>query len=369
MRESEALGRLDHPAILHVYDAGQVGDLAYRIGNWVEGEALGDAVERGPRPIPMVLTLARDLLGALEHAHLNGIIVRAIVPALGAGERGRPRDRHRPALLQLLPPRDPAGHRPTRAALHGARDPRGRRRRPRRRHLHRRRAPLLRRHRPGARRSTRAQLAPPTELRPTCPRVIERIVLRALQPVARPRATSPPPRCWRTSPRTPAPTRSRRPTVGDAAVAPNEDRARWEKRLRRALGDDYELLEPARHGRIRPGLPGARPPPRAPGGAQGAAPVADARSRSGRALPPRSAARRQARPPEHREHLRHRRAVGSDLVHHGADRRPQPGAAGGARRAAAARQAAPPAAGGTLRPGPRARVRAWCTATSSRRTC
>ncbi len=32
-------------------------------------------------------------------------------------------------------------------------------------------------------------------------------------------------------------------TVGDAAVAPNEDRARWEQRLRRALGDDYELLE------------------------------------------------------------------------------------------------------------------------------
>jgi hypothetical protein len=28
MRESEALGRLDNPAILHVYDAGQVGDLA-----------------------------------------------------------------------------------------------------------------------------------------------------------------------------------------------------------------------------------------------------------------------------------------------------------------------------------------------------
>ncbi len=33
------------------------------------------------------------------------------------------------------------------------------------------------------------------------------------------------------------------PTLGGAAVSPNEDRARWEKRLRRALGDDYELLE------------------------------------------------------------------------------------------------------------------------------
>ena len=52
MRESEALGQLDDPGILHVYDAGQVGDLAYRIGNWVDGEGLQEAVRRGPRPIP-----------------------------------------------------------------------------------------------------------------------------------------------------------------------------------------------------------------------------------------------------------------------------------------------------------------------------
>ncbi len=78
MRESEALGRLDDPGILHVYDAGQVGDLAYRIGKWVDGEGLQEAVRRGPRPIPTVFALARDLLGALEHSHLHGIIVRGI---------------------------------------------------------------------------------------------------------------------------------------------------------------------------------------------------------------------------------------------------------------------------------------------------
>src|SRR5215210_9128806 len=81
VREAEALGRLDHPAIRHVYDAGVIGDLAYRVGNWIEGEGLEDALRRGPRPIPVVHTLARDLLGALEHAHANAIIVRRIVPA------------------------------------------------------------------------------------------------------------------------------------------------------------------------------------------------------------------------------------------------------------------------------------------------
>ncbi|MFL5534114.1 MAG: hypothetical protein ACJ8AP_00295, partial [Gemmatimonadales bacterium] len=80
LREAEALSRLDHPAIRHVYDAGIIGDLAFRVGNWIEGEGLQQALHRGPRPIPMVHTLARDILGALEHAHGYGIIVRRIVP-------------------------------------------------------------------------------------------------------------------------------------------------------------------------------------------------------------------------------------------------------------------------------------------------
>jgi hypothetical protein len=32
--EAVALGRLDHPAIRHVYDVGVIDDLAYRVGNW-----------------------------------------------------------------------------------------------------------------------------------------------------------------------------------------------------------------------------------------------------------------------------------------------------------------------------------------------
>ena len=81
VREAEALARLDHPSIRHVYDAGVAGELAFRVGNWIDGEGLQGALQRGPRPIPMVLTLARDLLSALEHAHTQGIIVRRIVPA------------------------------------------------------------------------------------------------------------------------------------------------------------------------------------------------------------------------------------------------------------------------------------------------
>src|SRR6185295_15999545 len=54
LKEAEALARLDHPAVRHVYDVGVAGELAYRIGNWIDGEGLHEAVARGPRPIPDV---------------------------------------------------------------------------------------------------------------------------------------------------------------------------------------------------------------------------------------------------------------------------------------------------------------------------
>src|SRR5690606_38185061 len=51
LKEAEALGRLDHPAIRHLYEAAIVDGLAYRVGNWVDGESLEAAVQRGPRPV------------------------------------------------------------------------------------------------------------------------------------------------------------------------------------------------------------------------------------------------------------------------------------------------------------------------------
>src|SRR5207244_224714 len=80
LRETETLAALDHPAIRHVYAAGVVGSFAYRTANWVEGESLAEALRRGPRPIRTAHALVRDLLGAAEHAHARGGILRPIVP-------------------------------------------------------------------------------------------------------------------------------------------------------------------------------------------------------------------------------------------------------------------------------------------------
>src|SRR5258705_12182097 len=80
MRETETLAQLDHPAIRHVYAAGEIASFAYRTANWIEGESLADALRRGPRPISTALSLIRDLLSALEHAHARRILMRRVVP-------------------------------------------------------------------------------------------------------------------------------------------------------------------------------------------------------------------------------------------------------------------------------------------------
>jgi serine/threonine protein kinase len=237
MREAEALSRLDHPAIRHVYDAGIIGELAFRIGNWIEGEGLQQALHRGPRPIPMVHTLARDILSALEHAHGYGIIVPPSVLLSTAG-RGTVTDlRFCSYTLPAIPP----GTVPTSLSYM---------------------APEVRDGATGDATSDvytagallyvaitgqeppldPRQLRRPTELRPACPRAIERIILRALQPAQDDR--------YLTAAEMLEDFASDAGTFETAAVAvvpqgsqaDAEDNVRWEKRLRRALGDDYELL-------------------------------------------------------------------------------------------------------------------------------
>jgi serine/threonine-protein kinase len=240
VREAEALGRLDHPAIRHVYDAGIIRDLAYRVGNWIDGEGLQGALQRGPRPIPMVHTLARDLLSALEHAHNQGIILRRIVPAsvlLSTSGRSMVSDVR---FCSYMLPAIPAGTVPHGLAFM---------------------APEVRDGAPGdptsdvytagallylAITGQEAPLDPakirrPTELRPACPRTVERIVLRALQPAQDDR--------YLTAVEMLEDFASDAGTfetpvvaVGQGPLGDPEDNTRWEKRLRRALGDDYELL-------------------------------------------------------------------------------------------------------------------------------
>jgi serine/threonine protein kinase len=240
-REAEALARLDHPAIRHVYDVGVVGDLAYRIGNWIEGEGLHEAVARGPRPIPDVHNLARFLLTGLEHAHTRGIVVRRLVPPgllVSPGGRGTLTDLR---FCSYTLPSIPQGEQPSGMQFM---------------------APEVRSGQPGDTASDvygagavlyyaitgvepaadPGEIVPATQLRAACPHALERVLMRALREI--------PGKRYLTATEMLEDFAS---DAGDhsttmlleetAAPATSSDSARqWEKRLRRALGDDYELL-------------------------------------------------------------------------------------------------------------------------------
>ena len=245
VKEAEALGRLDHPAIRHVYEAGVVGDIAYRVGNWIEGESLADAVQRGPRPIPSVHLLARDLLGALEHAHARGIIVRRIVPAgmvLTLSGRGCVTDLR---FCNLTLPEIPPGEKPSGTPFL---------------------APEVREGRTGDPTSDiytagailyytvtatvppldANQLVPPRAIRSIVPAALERVIKRALEPDPR--------RRYLTAIEMLEDFTSEAGAFESAGVSltplPGDlgDGPHWEARLRRALGDDYELLAPLGEG-------------------------------------------------------------------------------------------------------------------------
>jgi serine/threonine protein kinase len=82
----------------------------------------------------------------------------------------------------------------------------------------------------------------PTELRPNCPRVLERMILRALQRAPEDRYLTASEMLEDLA--SDAGTfETRGVAVSQGPLTQAEDRARWEKRLRRALGDDYELLQ------------------------------------------------------------------------------------------------------------------------------
>lgn len=80
-REAEAVGRLDHPNIVSVHDAGQEHDLAYIAMDYVPGESLDAWTgESGLLPVWEVLDIAAQVADALAYAHSRQVAHRDIKP-------------------------------------------------------------------------------------------------------------------------------------------------------------------------------------------------------------------------------------------------------------------------------------------------
>ncbi|MFQ5608864.1 MAG: protein kinase [Woeseiaceae bacterium] len=81
-REAESAGRLTHPNIITVYDAGEDKGLAYIAMEYVPGIALKDFTDKKKLLAPKrALELAASTAEALDYAHNQGVIHRDIKPA------------------------------------------------------------------------------------------------------------------------------------------------------------------------------------------------------------------------------------------------------------------------------------------------
>jgi serine/threonine protein kinase len=80
LREARLAGKLMHPNVVRVYDAGE--DVRpYFVMEYVEGESVADAVaRRGALPWREALDIGLQACAGLEHAHAAGIVHRDIKP-------------------------------------------------------------------------------------------------------------------------------------------------------------------------------------------------------------------------------------------------------------------------------------------------
>src|SRR5262249_20129852 len=95
-RESEALGRLQHPGIARIYEAGSAdsgfGPQPYFAMEFIHGQSLRAYVEEQPLDTRGRLEIMVKICEAVHHAHQRGIVHRDLKPGnILVDETGQPK--------------------------------------------------------------------------------------------------------------------------------------------------------------------------------------------------------------------------------------------------------------------------------------
>jgi serine/threonine-protein kinase len=80
-QEARSAGRLNHPNIVTIYDAGKADGVAYIAMEFLEGTSLREVLDEQPLSIPRILETVAQVARGLAYAHENGVVHRDIKPA------------------------------------------------------------------------------------------------------------------------------------------------------------------------------------------------------------------------------------------------------------------------------------------------
>ena len=80
-REARAASSLNHPNICTIHGIEQAGQEQFIVMELLDGESLAERIRRGPIELDAMLTLAVQIVDALESAHSKGIVHRDLKPA------------------------------------------------------------------------------------------------------------------------------------------------------------------------------------------------------------------------------------------------------------------------------------------------
>ena len=80
-REARLGASLNHPNLVSVYDIVTDDEGVLIVMEYVDGETLRDAIDRGPLPPARAIQVLRGLASGLDHAHAEGIVHRDVKPA------------------------------------------------------------------------------------------------------------------------------------------------------------------------------------------------------------------------------------------------------------------------------------------------
>ena len=81
-QEARSAGRLNHPNIVTIYDAGEAGGQAYIAMEYLEGTSLRQTLdEEAPLPVQRAVEIAGQVARGLAYAHEHGVVHRDIKPA------------------------------------------------------------------------------------------------------------------------------------------------------------------------------------------------------------------------------------------------------------------------------------------------